>query len=169
MPADYTGFSGALLRAARKRRNLPIAVLARAAGKSESAISRYEADKVVPSPETIRSLAAVLGTGVRELLSVPDIAKMRRGKGESEREFWQRKFDADPDVIRTKRGTIRVLHRPGESREAYEARHLAAAPPPSGELKLLIRAAADRYWQQRAEEERARRREKRQRRKGNAA
>lgn len=52
----------------------------------------------------------------------------------------------DPDVIVTDRGTIRVLHRPDETHEEYEARLHAASPPLSEEQKDTILAAAKEYW-----------------------
>ena len=53
----------------------------------------------------------------------------------------------DPDVIITGRGTIRVLHRPGESQEDYIKRLVAAAPPLSEHQREVLRNAFREYWQ----------------------
>lgn len=125
-----------------------------------------------------------MGMGRDGMNGPPDITRMRRRRGESERDFWERKVAADPDVIVTDRRIGRqrpdesraeyeerlrvappsdgrrviVLRREGETSEEYSARLQAAAPPLSEEAKAEIRGASDEYWRTRIAKEWERRR-----------
>ena len=87
---------------------------------------------------------------------IPDITAMRRRPGESEQDFWQRKVNADPDIIGTKYD-VEVRRRPDETDDQYRARFLAAVPPLNEEQKKVLRAAGDELWQTIREQWRERR------------
>jgi transcriptional regulator with XRE-family HTH domain len=80
-----SGFSPTRLRAARDAAGLSPAVLARAAGISRSAVSKYLSGQSSPQPAQLEALAGALGVPPGSLLEVPGegepLAQVRAAAG----------------------------------------------------------------------------------------
>lgn len=69
-----TTFSGARLRAARKRNGIPKELVALAAGRSTYSINEYESGRVVPPLPTLAAIADFLGEPVEEFFEPVEVA-----------------------------------------------------------------------------------------------
>ena len=63
---------GARIKEYRKKRGLSQAEFARRIGKSTSTVYGYETDHIVPSPETLTLISAILSTSIATLLDLEE-------------------------------------------------------------------------------------------------